>query len=155
MWNGWLAQVFHRWHCDVKLKNDAKCSLCFCFGDAMASCCVSVTQGWGQLANLTRAVHVGACREVQKALSRARSLFDRWEELLQDGTQVSSYKPHNYTPWAAHLQHIHPAISAIVSHLITIYSLIKSDVINANSKSETHHTTKIKPLNTDWISPLL
>ncbi|KAF7655707.1 hypothetical protein LDENG_00051860 [Lucifuga dentata] len=27
--------------------------------------------------------------EVQKALSRARSLFDRWEELLQDGTQVS------------------------------------------------------------------
>uniref|UniRef100_A0A3Q3M8C0 Syntaxin 10 n=1 Tax=Labrus bergylta TaxID=56723 RepID=A0A3Q3M8C0_9LABR len=28
-------------------------------------------------------------REVQKALSRARVLFDRWEELLQDGTQVS------------------------------------------------------------------
>ncbi|XP_028267718.1 syntaxin-10 isoform X1 [Parambassis ranga] len=28
-------------------------------------------------------------REVQKALSRARGLFDRWEELLQDGTQVS------------------------------------------------------------------
>ncbi|XP_070779439.1 syntaxin-10 isoform X3 [Enoplosus armatus] len=27
--------------------------------------------------------------EVQKALSRARGLFDRWEELLQDGTQVS------------------------------------------------------------------
>uniref|UniRef100_G3N4N2 t-SNARE coiled-coil homology domain-containing protein n=1 Tax=Gasterosteus aculeatus aculeatus TaxID=481459 RepID=G3N4N2_GASAC len=27
--------------------------------------------------------------EVQKALSRARALFDRWEELLQDGTQVS------------------------------------------------------------------
>uniref|UniRef100_A0A8C6KEG6 Syntaxin 10 n=1 Tax=Nothobranchius furzeri TaxID=105023 RepID=A0A8C6KEG6_NOTFU len=26
---------------------------------------------------------------VQKALSRARSLFDRWEELLQEGTQVS------------------------------------------------------------------
>uniref|UniRef100_A0A3B5M9U3 Syntaxin 10 n=1 Tax=Xiphophorus couchianus TaxID=32473 RepID=A0A3B5M9U3_9TELE len=28
-------------------------------------------------------------REVQKALSRARGLFDRWEELLQEGTQVS------------------------------------------------------------------
>ncbi|XP_056266301.1 syntaxin-10 isoform X1 [Pseudoliparis swirei] len=27
--------------------------------------------------------------EVQKALSRARALFERWEELLQDGTQVS------------------------------------------------------------------
>eukprot|EP00064_Thunnus_orientalis_P017281 superscaffoldBa00003630_g17361 len=27
--------------------------------------------------------------EVQKALSRARGLYDRWEELLQDGTQVS------------------------------------------------------------------
>ncbi|XP_036000770.1 syntaxin-10 isoform X1 [Fundulus heteroclitus] len=27
--------------------------------------------------------------EVQKALSRARGLFDRWEELLQEGTQVS------------------------------------------------------------------
>ncbi|XP_068606963.1 syntaxin-10-like [Brachionichthys hirsutus] len=27
--------------------------------------------------------------EVQKALSRARGLSDRWEELLQDGTQVS------------------------------------------------------------------
>nr|XP_057921289.1 syntaxin-10-like isoform X2 [Doryrhamphus excisus] len=27
--------------------------------------------------------------EVQKATARARSLFDRWEELLQDGTQVS------------------------------------------------------------------
>ncbi|XP_068460346.1 syntaxin-10-like [Clinocottus analis] len=27
--------------------------------------------------------------EVQKALSRARALFDRWEELLQEGTQVS------------------------------------------------------------------
>ncbi|XP_031732922.1 syntaxin-10 isoform X1 [Anarrhichthys ocellatus] len=27
--------------------------------------------------------------EVQKALSRARALFDRWEELLQDGAQVS------------------------------------------------------------------
>lgn len=32
-------------------------------------------------------------REVQKALSRARALFDRWEELLQDGTQVS-FPPH-------------------------------------------------------------
>uniref|UniRef100_A0A667WKZ2 Syntaxin 10 n=1 Tax=Myripristis murdjan TaxID=586833 RepID=A0A667WKZ2_9TELE len=28
-------------------------------------------------------------REVQKALSRARGLYDRWEELLQEGTQVS------------------------------------------------------------------
>uniref|UniRef100_A0A8C6UDV4 Syntaxin 10 n=1 Tax=Neogobius melanostomus TaxID=47308 RepID=A0A8C6UDV4_9GOBI len=27
--------------------------------------------------------------EVQKALSRAHGLFERWEELLQDGTQVS------------------------------------------------------------------
>ncbi|KAG7274491.1 hypothetical protein CRUP_025684 [Coryphaenoides rupestris] len=27
--------------------------------------------------------------EVQKALSRARGLFDRWEELLQESTQVS------------------------------------------------------------------
>ncbi|KAM9313727.1 syntaxin-10 isoform 2-T2 [Pholidichthys leucotaenia] len=27
--------------------------------------------------------------EVQKALSRARGLFDRWEELLQDGTRVN------------------------------------------------------------------
>ncbi|XP_043970735.1 syntaxin-10 isoform X1 [Gambusia affinis] len=27
--------------------------------------------------------------EVQKALSRARGLFDRWEELLQEGTQIS------------------------------------------------------------------
>ncbi|XP_061840235.1 syntaxin-10-like isoform X2 [Nerophis lumbriciformis] len=27
--------------------------------------------------------------EVQKATARARGLFDRWEELLQDGTQVS------------------------------------------------------------------
>ncbi|XP_061626643.1 syntaxin-10 [Phyllopteryx taeniolatus] len=27
--------------------------------------------------------------EVQKATARARSLFDRWEELLQEGTQVS------------------------------------------------------------------
>ena len=28
-------------------------------------------------------------REVQKALSRARGLFERWEELLQEGTPVS------------------------------------------------------------------
>uniref|UniRef100_A0A3B4WXH8 Syntaxin 10 n=1 Tax=Seriola lalandi dorsalis TaxID=1841481 RepID=A0A3B4WXH8_SERLL len=34
-------------------------------------------------------VCVCVSREVQKALSRARGLFDRWEELLQDGTQVS------------------------------------------------------------------
>uniref|UniRef100_A0A4W5K160 Syntaxin 6/10/61 N-terminal domain-containing protein n=1 Tax=Hucho hucho TaxID=62062 RepID=A0A4W5K160_9TELE len=27
--------------------------------------------------------------EVQKALSRARSLYERWEELLEEGTQVS------------------------------------------------------------------
>lgn len=79
----------------MKLEKAAKCSLCVCFGDATGSCCISVKSGGGQLANLTPAVHVGVCvcREVQKALSRARSLFDRWEELLQDGTQVSSVRP--------------------------------------------------------------
>jgi endonuclease/exonuclease/phosphatase family metal-dependent hydrolase len=35
----------------------------------------------------------GVCclREVQKALSRARSLYERWEELLEEGTQVHTY----------------------------------------------------------------
>uniref|UniRef100_A0A4W5K3G2 Syntaxin 6/10/61 N-terminal domain-containing protein n=1 Tax=Hucho hucho TaxID=62062 RepID=A0A4W5K3G2_9TELE len=31
----------------------------------------------------------GIPKEVQKALSRARSLYERWEELLEEGTQVS------------------------------------------------------------------
>ena len=35
--------------------------------------------------DLTR---VCCLREVQKALSRARSLYERWEELLEEGTQV-------------------------------------------------------------------
>ena len=44
--------------------------------------------GWVQTQKCVMLVCVS--REVQKALSRARGLYERWEELLQEGTQVSA-----------------------------------------------------------------
>ncbi|CAG02280.1 unnamed protein product, partial [Tetraodon nigroviridis] len=67
--------------------------------------------------------------EVQKALARARSLFDRWEELLQDGTQVSR----DELDWSTNeLRNCLRAIEWDLEDLSETISILYSNIVESN-----------------------
>uniref|UniRef100_UPI003AAF886A syntaxin-10 isoform X3 n=1 Tax=Centroberyx gerrardi TaxID=166262 RepID=UPI003AAF886A len=71
--------------------------------------------------------------EVQKALSRARGLFDRWEELLQEGTQVSR----DELDWSANeLRNCLRAIDWDLEDLSETISIVESNPGKASSQKD-------------------
>ncbi|XP_055762771.1 LOW QUALITY PROTEIN: syntaxin-10-like [Salvelinus fontinalis] len=70
----------------AELRRGARCIvLASCFGAP-----ARMRQVWVEVSNMSLEDPFFVVKgEVQKALSRARSLYERWEELLEEGTQVS------------------------------------------------------------------